>query len=279
MNIQPEFIVESLGQLPALRPVVVKLLASFDDPRIDTQSLVHEIAEDQALCVRVLRLANSSFYGLPTHVDALREAVMILGFRTVRAVTVAVSLTECFSARPLAGIDPLAFWRHCAAVGMASREIAAITHRQADVAFTAGVIHDIGLLALLWLYPQAMAGAMANCRDQRVGVVVGEREALGVDHPQVGALLAARWGLPAVLAEAIRYHEQPDDATADSLADVVHVANGIVQQYGLPELAGLPPASISDLAMNRLGLGTPEVHRIVERLDADLDVTFQALFG
>lgn len=279
VKLSAESVADSLNQLPALHPVVVKLLESFDRAGVDTQSLVHEIAQDQALVTRVLRLANSSFYGLPSHVDSLKDAMMILGFRTVRAVAVAVSLTDCFSSRKVPGFDSNAFWRHSAAVGMAAREIAAIVKRPTDVAFTAGIIHDIGVIALLWLHPSEMAAVTAACRDNGVPLDVAEREIFGVDHCAVGAALARNWGLPLALVESIASHEQPASAEAGSLADIVHVANTIVHNYGLPENEAVAVSTVSDLAMNRLGLGNADLRRVVARLDADLKHTFQILFG
>lgn len=279
LNVTNEVIAGSLHQLPTLRPVVLRLLESFDNAAIDTSSLVHEISQDQALVTRVLRLANSSFYGLPSHVDSLKDAVMILGFRTVRAVAVAVSLTDCFSSRKVVGFDTQIFWRHCAATGMAAREIAAITRRPTDVAFTAGVIHDLGILALLWLYPQAMEAAFAVCREQKVPLIVAERETMGIDHCVAGATLARHWGLPSSLIDAISHHEEPAPAAADSLADIVHLANVIVHEYGLPEMEELDTALASDISMNRLGLDADDVRRVIARLDSDLDSTFQVLFA
>ena len=279
VKLSADSIAESLHQLPALHPVVLRLLESFDKAGVDTQSLVHEIAQDQALVTRVLRLANSSFYGLPSHVDSLNDAVMILGFRTVRAVAVAVSLTDCFSSRKVPGFDTNGFWRHSAAVGMAAREIAAIVKRPTDVAFTAGIVHDIGVIALLWMHPKEMAAVTAACHDNAVPLDVAERELFGIDHCTVGSALARHWGLPVVLVDAIDCHEQPASAEADSMADIVHVANAIVHDYGLPEFDAVTVAPVSDLAMNRLGFGNAEVRRVVARLDADLGHTFQVLFS
>lgn len=279
MNLTADAVAGSLGQLPALRPIVVKLLESFDNARIDTNVLVNEIAQDQALSTRILRLANSSFYGLPSRVEALRDAVIMLGFRTVRAVAVAVSLTECFSGHQVHRFDTQGFWRHCAAVGMAARELARLTHRPEDVAFTAGVVHDIGLLALIWLYPDRMTQAMELCREQGIPIAVGEKQVLGVDHSEAGAALAKRWGLPQQLTDAIKHHENPDDARADSLADLIHVANVLVQQYGLIEICEIDPPNLSDVAVNRLGVGAAEIRQVIARLERDLEPTFHALFG
>lgn len=279
LNVTAEVIAESMHQLPTLRPVVLRLLESFDNSAIDTGALVHEISQDQALVTRVLRLANSSFYGLPSHVDSLKDAVMILGFRTVRAVAVAVSLTDCFTSRKVAGFDTQVFWRHCAATGMAAREIASIVRRPTDVAFTAGVIHDMGILALLWLYPQAMEAVFAASREQRLPLITAERETLGIDHCQAGAALARHWGLPSSLVDAISHHEEPAPAAAESLADIVHLANVIVHDYGLPEMDELDVVLASDISMNRLGLDGDDVRRVVARLDNDLDSTFQVLFA
>ena len=162
---------------------------------------------------------------------------------------------------------------------MAAREIAAIVKRPTDVAFTAGIVHDIGVIALLWLHPKDMAAVLAACRDNGLPLDVAEREVFGVDHCAIGAALARHWNLPEALVESIASHEQPANAEAGSLADIVHVANAIIHDYGLPAIEVITVSAVSDLAMNRLGIGNAELRRVVARLDADLKHTFQILFG
>lgn len=268
----------AVRELPALRPVVVQLIQSFDQPDIDPHTVVDEIAQDQALAARILRLANSPLYGLSTHVGSLKDAVMVLGFRTVRAAAVAISLMHCFHGRNEEGFDAVAFWKHCAAVAMAAREIAAIRHQPTDVAFTAGVIHDIGLLALLTLYPKQVMAVVDTCRHDGGLLHAREQEALGIDHSIAGAALARYWNLPDSLSGAILHHEQPEAAAADSFADVLNVANAIAHSYGLPEIPGIEAPLLSDTAMHRLGIGSPELRRVLDRLKSDLESTFQALF-
>lgn len=272
-------IVGEVRQLPSLEPVITHLLASFEQPDIDLAHVASDIASDQALVVRVLRLANSPFYGLASRVGSIKEAVLVLGFRNVRAAVVAIALTRCFVDRHVAGFDAREFWRHSTAVGIAAREIARRCRRPDDVAFTGGVIHDIGVLVLMTVAPVEMARVLAHCREHGSMIREAEQAVLGVDHAAVGALLVRKWGLPAELCDGIAMHHAPDDATADSLANILHLADVTVRTMGLPGDESRLVPRISEVALNRLGLTASDLGGVMTAVAEDLDAAHDALFG
>lgn len=269
----------SVSQLPSLEPVIARLLASFEDGEVDNNVLANEISQDQALVARVLRLANSSFYGLQSQVSSIREAVMVLGFRNVRAAVVAIAVTRCFVDRHVPGFNAMEFWKHSTAVGIAAREIARRCRRPADVAFTAGIVHDIGVLVLMSVAPDEMACVLEYGRQHGCMVRDAERAVLGTDHPTIGACLAKRWNLPAVLAEAIALHHSPEDATADSIANLVHLADITVRALGVSgdESVVVPP--LSDTVLHRLAIDSNDLKEIMTAVEADLDPAYHALFS
>lgn len=272
-------IVDSVRQLPSLEPVINRLLASFEQTDIDLAHLAAEVAHDQALVARVLRLANSPFYGLTSRVGSIREAILVLGFRNVRAAVLAIALTRCFIDRHVPGFDAAEFWRHSTAVGIAARELARRCHREDDVAFTCGVIHDIGVLVLMSIAPDEMARVLEYCREHGCMIRDGERAVLGVDHPAVGALMARKWAFPAELCDGIEWHHAPDDATADSLANIVHLADVVVRAMGVPGDESRVVPRVSDVALNRLGLSSQELGEVMTAVADDLDAIHDALFG
>lgn len=272
-------IVDRVRQLPSLEPVINHLLASFEQSDIDVAHVAADIALDQALVARVLRLANSPFYGLAARVGSIKEAVLVLGFRNVRAAVVAIALTRCFIDRHVPGFDAREFWRHSTAVGVAARELARRCGREEDMAFTGGVIHDIGVLVLMTIAPDEMARVLEYCRQHGCMIRDGERVVLGVDHAALGALMARKWGLPAELCDGIALHHTPDDATADSLANIVHLADVIVRTMGLSGDESRIEPRVSDVALNRLGLTGSDLGAVMTVVAADLDAIHDALFS
>lgn len=272
-------IVDSVRQLPSLEPVINHLLASFEQSDIDVAHVAADIARDQALVARVLRLANSPFYGLASRVGSIKEAVLVLGFRNVRAAVVAIALTRCFIDRHVPGFDAREFWRHSTAVGIAARELARRCGRQEDVAFTCGVIHDIGVLVLMTIAPDEMARVLGYCRENGCMIREGERAVIGLDHAVVGGQLARKWGLPAELCDGIEMHHSPDDATADSLANIVHLADVVVRAMGLSGDESRIVPRVSDVALNRLGLSSGDLGVVMAAVAGDLDAIHDALFG
>src|SRR5512132_1939582 len=154
MRLDVEAVVARVRELPALPAVVTELLVCFEQDNVRTDAIAERIARDQAIAARTLRLANSSFYGMPCEVKTIREAIAVLGLRSARTLVTAVALRNRFGATPAAGIDLDAFWRHTIATALAARSLARTLHTARDEAFTAGLLHDIGRLVLATGYPQ-----------------------------------------------------------------------------------------------------------------------------
>lgn len=272
-------VVSEIARLPSLPTVVLEVLASFDAGQVDVDRIVNELAQDPSLSARVLRLANSSFYGLQTRVGSLHDAVVVLGFRQVRATVAAVAVTRCLADHSLPGFDFPAFWRHCIAVGMAARRVAEQVGESGERAFIAGLLHDIGWLVLFAAFPRQSLAVLEYARYEHCLIVEAEHEIIGIDHSLVGGALAARWHFPENIAEAIRAYRYPDDLPAGSLAGIVHFADGLVHALGIADgLEDLVPP-LSDTVFHRLALGLPEIKAIMGAVEADLDSTCHALIG
>ncbi len=246
-------VARNLRDLPALPTIVLELIRSFDQPDVDIGKLADTISHDQALAARTLRVANSSFYGLPSKVKTINQAIMVLGFDTVRSL---VSAGAIVRALPGTGshLDLAQFWRHSMATAVCARNIARRTRLNQEYAFLSGLLHDIGRLVLATRFPQQYAAAM-DWRDQHDSWQVdAEQQVLGIDHQQVGLMLAESWKFPALIQRAIGHHHAP---VVDDLGDVpsiVHVANAIVHAL---ELGGetdslVPPVSGEAWASLRL---------------------------
>lgn len=262
-------------QLPSLPTVVLKVLQSFQQENPDIDQLVSEIGQDQALATRVLRLANSPFYGLQTKVGTLHDAMTVLGFRNVRAAVAGVAVMRCFAHNQYPGFDVAAFWRHSTAVALAARAFAHLAGRPEELAFTAGLVHDIGSLALLTGFPVEMAAVLAYRQEHDCMLREAERDVLGIDHAAVGEALLRHWHFPEIICQAVLGHHSPDEL--GGMADVVHVADAVVHALEAVDHAADQTPHLSDVAFNRLDLSVGKIKQVMSLLDRELTPACQAL--
>lgn len=270
-TLQPDQIIASLKHLPALPTVVTELLATFGKEDVDIGLLSRLIARDQTLTARLLRVSNSSFYGLQSRVSTINEAVVVLGFRAVRSMVLAVGVSSVFRAEHCPGFDAQGYIRHSIGVGLAARGLAQLTGRNPELAFTGGILHDIGELVLASCFAEQYAEALAYRHQHDCSLVVAERDILGMDHAQVGGLLADTWRFPPSLHSAVAEHHAPSSATADSLADVIHVADAIAHGLGLTHASSEMVMPVDQTAWCRLGLDGEKIARVLPQMMDGMD--------
>ncbi len=203
--------------LPAMPSAYARLLAVMADDRAGPQDLVEVLELDAALAGRILRLANSAFLGVPGKVASLSRAVLLIGWRWVASLALGVTVWSSFTRR--GGAPAVALWGHAARVALASRLLGRhLGLRDAEAAFSAGLLHDIGRAALLLRHPD---------RGDWIASIHGdhdlerERELFGADHATVGFWIATAWGLPDELVDAIALHH--DDVIAAEEIDTLAV--------------------------------------------------------
>ena len=234
--------------LPALPAAVFELLELLGRDDVGTPALVAKISLDQALTAKTLRLANSSFYGMPRHVASVSDATAVLGLRTVRVVLTAAALHGSFKPPECAGFEFMAFWRHAVSTAVCARLIANEIGADAEAAFTAGLLHDIGKLILASSHPGRYAEVLAQHAHSGAPLRAVEAEWLGIDHSQVGTRVAEHWRFPKLIVDAITDHHAPSpDSTAFALVRIVHVAVLLARALGTGAPAA-PAAAAGALA-------------------------------
>ncbi len=263
-------VAEKLRLLPSLPGVVTELLASFANDDIDVDQVARRIAHDQALAARVLRVANSSFYGLQNRVSTIQEAVVVLGFRAVRSMVLAIGMSGLLRADRCPGFDAHSYQLHGVGAAIAALELATMAGVNRDLAFTAGLLHDIGKLALAANFPTEYGEVLAYRKSHDCFLVVAERDLLGIDHGEVGGLLAEAWHFPSPLREAVSGHHAPATETADSLANLVHLADATTQVLQL-EGSAYPVMPLDRVTWQRLGGDWHAYARALPRIESGFD--------
>lgn len=221
---------QSLLNLPTLPTLAARLLDLVDNPNTNAVNLAQFISQDQVITARLLKMCNSSYYGLGREVASVHQAVVLLGFDMVREVSLSVSVINAFkSAKSLEGFDISGFWDHSSAVGLVARKIAkGFVPQYASEALTAGLLHDIGKVVLIQYLPEEFSQTLQTARQQNRQLAEVELEVFGTDHGQIGSWLAERWKLPKTIRDVMACHHKLDQAPPES-KDLV----GIVQMSDL----------------------------------------------
>lgn len=259
MHLSADEVVKQVRDLPSLSAVVVELLASMDQADLDVHVLGAKIASDQALAAKTLRLANSSFYGMPSKVTTIHQAIAVLGFHSIRTLVTACAVTGSFSAG--GAIDLKLFWRHSVATAICARLLAPSFKLNAEMAFTTGLLHDIGTLVLATRFPGQYVQVQAYRKEHDCFLIEAEQAILGLDHTLVGSALAAWWKFPQAMQEAVAQHHQ-DGGGAPDLATLMLAANMFAHALDLAgepdELAPAMPQALWE----RLALGPADCQRL-----------------
>lgn len=225
---------ESVLMLPTLPAVFDGLLRMLDDPSTSTRRLSQALSRDQVLTARLLKTANSAFYGFPQKVSTTSLALIVLGLDATRDVVLATSVMETFrKTRQDGRFDMVKFWDHSLAVGVAARELARkLRWESPGEVFTAGLLHDIGQVVLHEHHPDLFQQVAHRVKTEHLDILAVELDVLGATHPQVGGWLCRHWNLPSSLCDAVEFHHDPGACKGDNqpLAALVALADNFAHQ-------------------------------------------------
>lgn len=268
-----------LDDLPTLAPIAVRLLSLATSDASSARDLADVLKADQSLTAKILACANSAALGAH-RVDSVDRAVTLLGFAAVRNLVLAVKVIECFSPAEgvSAGFNRLEFWKHALAVAAAAKRLAAARRElgiDPEEAFVAGLLHDIGKVALDAVFPKAYARVVAHNEQERGDIADFERSILGADHTVAGRRLAERWNLPAHLRDVIWAHHLsaemlPTSVSRPGLIGLVHLADVVARENHIGFSGNHLFHDISSRLGVRLGFKEGQIAAAVQQLAADV---------
>lgn len=244
-HIALEEVIRKIQDLPRLPQVEQELLSKLDDEDLSLESIASKVSLDPALAAKVIKLANTSYYGANSKVVTIQQAVAMLGTSQLKNFIRTSILNKCIPSRACANFDAKAYWRHNIATAICAELISRTLRMKHDFAFTAGLLHDIGRLVLAACFPKPYEQVLLCAQQTDCGLLQAERHILGVDHIAAGQILAMQWQFSDAIQDAIRGHHDPDEQELNSLASVIHVANAIVHGLDLcdDEYEMMPPVS------------------------------------
>jgi HD-like signal output (HDOD) protein len=276
-----ELLVNTTESVYSLPLIYERLTDVINHPRSSIEDITKVISEDQGLTARLLKLANSPFFGYFSKIDSIGKAATIIGTQQLQALALAVSVMEVFTGIPENIVNMKTFWQHSIACGITARALA-IYRRESNVerVFAAGILHDVGRLVICTAMPHVFTGMLAASREEKALLFRIEEEQLGFTHAAVGGRLLEKWRIPASIAEPVACHHSPGRARKFPLeVAFVHLADIICKSQGLGfnGESFVPPLDPS--SWERLDIPSAALPEVVKHVEPQLAETMSILGG
>jgi putative nucleotidyltransferase with HDIG domain len=255
-----ERVLERVTELP-FSPVAGKILELARDDRVGTREIARIITQDQAFTARLLKIANSPYYGQARAVTTVTQAVPVLGINTISSLAIALGSFGCSANDEGALLTMREMWEHSIGCAIWGRRLARhIGHRGAEETFIAGLLHDMGKAVFYRFFKNEFLDAVGVAQTENIDLLDAERRFFDTDHAEAGATVAAKWNLPPALIATIRYHHCPlslpediDPATGKTIA-LIHVADALSDHFQIGRGLELDAHSIDAEVWQALGL-------------------------
>jgi putative nucleotidyltransferase with HDIG domain len=228
--------VQRIEAMPAIPAVFLPLLNMLSDPakEIALDEVVRLISYDNSIAAQCMRVASSPLFGLTHAPTSIKSAVISLGLRRVETILLTCCLGQAFPAKKWA-LDPVVFWRHSMGCALVCRKFSEKLHAgDAETAYMAGLLHDIGFMVNCLAFPDEFLQAMTRAMQDEVTLDTAERATMGFTHCETGRALAEKWDLSQDLVEVIAHHHAVEESQGSQpLVALVHLSDLLCRTQGL----------------------------------------------
>lgn len=259
--------------------------ARLQEVMADEESSMRDVADvvslDPALAARLLRIANSAYYGLPSQIDTISRAVNVLGIQQIHDLALATSIAQVFRGMPNEMMDMSTFWYRSVMCGFLARELGRRSGQSAtESLFVRGLLLDIGHLILYNRYPDACRRALAGSGDDLIRLYAHERRLIGCDANEVGQELMRAWKLPFAFVEAFVHLQQPEGSeTHGREVAVLHIAAWITHGLNTDLLLEQMCQRVSPSAWELSGLNHVQVEEVTEVVSTEMIDAMYRIFA
>ena len=265
--------------LPTLPNIFVKINETIMNPRSSAYEIAGVISKDTSLTARLLKMANSAFYGFPAPIDSIQRAVTIIGAKQLTTMSYAINIIDAFKNVPADVLDMASFWLHSVTCGICARLLAGYKNIQnTERLFVAGLLHDIGRLLLYQHASADMGRLLVRARSDGRLLYNLEYETLNCDHTTVGARLVKKWKLPAMLEDIVNFHHTPQKSHNGIETTIVHIADIMTNAMGAGSSGEclVPPLDLQ--AWEKLGLSEHTLTSTIRQMDQQMTDVLNIFF-
>lgn len=267
--------IREISHIATLPEITLKIVELVEDPKSTAQDLHKVISNDPALCSRILKVVNSSFYGLPGQIGSINRAIVMLGLNAVKNIAIAASLAKLFRGgelTPRFGARDL--WNHSVAMAAASKYLAdQLKLGLSDEAFLAGLIHDIGFMVEMQYDRAKLIEVVGKVGADASGapatsMIDAENAVFGANHQDFGAALCERWKFPRTFSLVTGFHHRPFEVPAEQrkLVCIVSVADRLCADLSLGFRLDVPQTAIDADLRDELKLSVEKLEEIKKAL-------------
>lgn len=269
--------VQEISHIATLPEITLRIVELVEDPKSTAQDLHKVISADPALCSRILKVVNSSFYGLPGQIGSINRAIVMLGLNAVKNIAIAASLAKLFRGGDLTPrFSARGLWNHCNATAAGCKILAEhLKIGLGDEAFLGGLIHDIGIMVEMQFDRNRLIEAIERIGLDDMGapasdLIASEDQSFGANHQDFGACLCQKWKFPKTFAQVAGYHHRPMDLSPENrtLSCLVHVADRIAGEIDGGMRADLVSLAHDPAVLDHLRLTAEHLAKARERLAA-----------
>lgn len=265
--------------IPSLPPIAMKVLQLVNNDNSSLNELEDTIAKDQSFSARLLRIANSPYYGKNRSIDSLSSAMILIGFNTMKSLVVAASLRDV---QRKFGIFDQKLWEHSLAVSIAASQLAAETRMmKPDEALVCGLIHDMGKMVLNTSLPDQYSLVIERTYSEGLSFLDVENDLLGFNHCNVGGLIARKWKLPKNLEIVVEYHHSDtfhglDDPTYEIACQLVRIADYLCLHIGIGFQREI---DLTNIGAEYIGYNEAKINSLIEKIQKIYEEQKSSLMG
>lgn len=251
-------VAKHIARMPSLPVTVTRVLEICNNPSASAVDLSRVISLDPVLMGQVLRLVNSAFCGLRDTVATLPRAIIMLGMNTVKNLVLSSAVLKALGSGRSAALPMEQFWLHSLCTGVAARWFATARGVRPDASwdyFVGGLLHDLGKIPLNNVCPEAYGSVLSRAASGTAALCQEERVVLGLDHGEVGGMIARQWKLGAVLEDCLTHHHDPGQARAENreMVGLVELADMCARRFEVGSAGGAAPGGgeLEELCLSR----------------------------
>jgi len=258
--------------LPTLPVVMNNIIATARSEKSSARDLASFIVNDQAISARVLKIANSPYYGMCKEIDSVTRAIVVIGFKEIISLVLATGVFSAFSQKKVGAlIDMTELWKHSIAVGFAIKKIGKQMGKIMDEsAILIGLLHDIGKIIFGIYFPDEYAAVLKEAADAKAPLYKIEQERLGLDHAEIACLIMKQWNFPLNIIDAIRYHHSQFGCPEEQLymAMMLNAADFICHQSSIGQ-SGNKNVEEDEEIITRLRFSDQDIITLVKGLETE----------
>ncbi len=248
-----EHYTREIERIPTIPVISKEVLALLSDENVSIKKLAQVIEKDQSMTVRILRIANSAFYGTLSRVSSIDHALVILGIAEIKSILMAFSIRDFFRNARGNSFDRNRFWKHAVICSQVAKYLARYFKIPSDeTLFLSGLIHDMGKVVFDQYFHEEFVKIVDFVNENHVTFSEAEKQVIGVTHYQVAAKLLQQWQFPQKVVMQVFYHHAPWHDTGESIGSItVYLANLLTKMAGYTCLEGEKKIELSQFASSK----------------------------